>query len=100
MKPRIVVLKDIAPREIEPDDQQSLIRLCVHADLFEIEGLSEEMYKAGAGPQGQPNNPFTGENNPFGDQNPFTSQNPGAEPSNDCNGNADEVTDVDFEKVK
>ena len=38
-KPRIVVLTDIAPGDIEPDDQQSLIRLFVHADLFEIEGL-------------------------------------------------------------
>ena len=39
LKPRIVVLTDIAPGDIEPDDQQSLIRLLVHSDLFEIEGL-------------------------------------------------------------
>ncbi len=38
-KPRIVVLTDIAPINIEPDDMESMIRLLVHADLFEIEGL-------------------------------------------------------------
>jgi len=38
-KPRIVVLTDIAPNDIEPDDTESLIRLLVHADQFEIEGL-------------------------------------------------------------
>jgi hypothetical protein len=37
LKPRIVVLTDISTWE--PDDKQSLIRLLVHADLFEIEGL-------------------------------------------------------------
>jgi len=36
-KPRIVVLTDISTWE--PDDHESLIRLLVHADLFEIEGL-------------------------------------------------------------
>ena len=38
-KPRIVVLTDIAPGDIEPDDMESMIRLMAHADLFEIEGL-------------------------------------------------------------
>jgi len=64
---------------------------------------SEEMYKAGAQQQGQPNNPFTGENNPFGGQNPFDGQNPfggGGQPSSNSGGKSDEVTDVDFEEVK
>jgi hypothetical protein len=39
LKPRIIVLTDIAPNDIEPDDMESMIRLFVHADLFEIEGL-------------------------------------------------------------
>lgn len=39
LKPRIVVLTDIAPGDIEPDDMESMIRLMAHADLFEIEGL-------------------------------------------------------------
>ena len=39
LKPRIVVLTDISPNDVEPDDMESLIRLLVHADLFEIEGL-------------------------------------------------------------
>ena len=39
LKPRVVVLTDIAPNEVEPDDAESLVRLLVHADLFEIEGL-------------------------------------------------------------
>ena len=39
LKPRIVVLTDIAPGDIEPDDMESMIRLMSHADLFEIEGL-------------------------------------------------------------
>lgn len=38
-KPRIVVLTDIAPGNIEPDDMESMIRLLVHSDLFEIEAL-------------------------------------------------------------
>jgi hypothetical protein len=33
------VLTDIAPNNVEPDDMESMIRLLVHADLFEIEGL-------------------------------------------------------------
>jgi hypothetical protein len=39
LKPRIIVLTDISPTNVEPDDMESLIRLLVHADLFEIEGL-------------------------------------------------------------
>ena len=39
LKPRIVVLTDIAPNDIEPDDMESTIRLLVHADLFEVEAL-------------------------------------------------------------
>ncbi len=37
LKPRIVVLTDVS--SWEPDDSESLVRLLVHADLFEIEGL-------------------------------------------------------------
>ena len=36
LKPRVVVLTDIAPNNIEPDDMESMIRLMAHADLFEI----------------------------------------------------------------
>ena len=39
LKPRIVVLTDISPITVEPDDFESTIRLLVHADLFEIEAL-------------------------------------------------------------
>lgn len=39
LKPRMVVLTDIAPNTIEPDDTESTIRLLVHADLIEIEAL-------------------------------------------------------------
>ncbi len=39
LKPRIVVLTDISPITAEPDDFESMIRLLVHADLFEIEAL-------------------------------------------------------------
>lgn len=39
LKPRMVVLTDIAPGDIEPDDMESMIRLLVHADLFEIEAV-------------------------------------------------------------
>mgnify|MGYP005844301633 CR=1 FL=1 len=39
LKPRIIVLTDISPNNVEPDDMESMIRLFVHADLFEIEGL-------------------------------------------------------------
>lgn len=39
LKPRIVVLTDIAPGDVEPDDMESMIRLMAHADLYEIEAL-------------------------------------------------------------
>ncbi|MBP8304480.1 MAG: DUF1593 domain-containing protein [Phycisphaerae bacterium] len=39
LKPRIIVLTDISPITVEPDDMESMIRLMVHADLLEIEGL-------------------------------------------------------------
>ena len=39
LKPRLVVLTDIAPVNIEPDDMESTIRLLSHADLFEIEAI-------------------------------------------------------------
>jgi len=39
LKPRLVVLTDIAPNNVEPDDMESMIRLLAHADLFEIEAL-------------------------------------------------------------
>ena len=39
LKPRIVVLTDIAPANIEPDDMESMVRLLVHADLYEIEAM-------------------------------------------------------------
>lgn len=35
----MVVLTDIAPGDVEPDDMQSMIRLLVHSDMFEIEAL-------------------------------------------------------------
>ncbi len=39
LKPRLVVLTDIAPGSIEPDDMESMIRLMVYADRYEIEAL-------------------------------------------------------------
>lgn len=39
LKPRIVVLTDISPNHVEPDDMESIIRLFSYADLFEIEGI-------------------------------------------------------------
>jgi len=39
LKPRVVVLTDIGPDSVEPDDSESLIRLFAHADLFEIEAV-------------------------------------------------------------
>ncbi len=38
-KPRLVVLTDIAPGNIEPDDMESMVRLMTYADQVEIEGL-------------------------------------------------------------
>lgn len=34
LKPRIVVLTDIGPSEIEPDDHESMVRLLCYADRF------------------------------------------------------------------
>lgn len=39
LKPRIVVLTDIAPVTGEPDDMESMVRFLVHADLYEIEAI-------------------------------------------------------------
>ena len=39
LKPRLVVLTDIAPGNIEPDDMESMVRLMTYADQVEIEGL-------------------------------------------------------------
>ncbi|MBR7027441.1 MAG: DUF1593 domain-containing protein [Bacteroidales bacterium] len=39
LKPRIVVLTDIGPAEVEPDDNESAVRLMAYADRFEIEAL-------------------------------------------------------------
>ena len=39
LKPRIVVLTDIAPGDREPDDMESVVRLLSHSDLFEIEAI-------------------------------------------------------------
>lgn len=39
LKPRLVVCTDIAPADVEPDDMESMVRLMVYADLFEIEAL-------------------------------------------------------------
>ena len=39
LKPRVVILTDIASENVEPDDMQSMIRLMAYADLFEIEAL-------------------------------------------------------------
>lgn len=39
LKPRLVVLTDIAYPDVEPDDHESLIRLLVHADLLEVEAI-------------------------------------------------------------
>ena len=39
LKPRLVVLTDIAPVNVEPDDQQSMVRLLSYADRFDIEAL-------------------------------------------------------------
>jgi hypothetical protein len=39
LKPRLVVCTDIAPADVEPDDNESMVRLMAYADLFEIEAL-------------------------------------------------------------
>jgi hypothetical protein len=54
LKPRIVVLTDIAPNNTEPDDMESMIRLLAHADLFEIEALVSTTGWSDAGGQEHP----------------------------------------------
>lgn len=39
LKPRIIVMTDIGPAEVEPDDNESTVRLLAYADRFEIEGI-------------------------------------------------------------
>ncbi|MCQ2182371.1 MAG: DUF1593 domain-containing protein [Bacteroidales bacterium] len=39
LKPRIIVMTDIGPAEVEPDDNESAVRLLSYADRFEIEGI-------------------------------------------------------------
>ena len=39
LKPRIVVMTDIGPADVEPDDNESAVRLLSYADRFEIEGI-------------------------------------------------------------
>ena len=39
LKPRVVVLTDIGPAEVEPDDNESAVRLLSYADRFEIEAI-------------------------------------------------------------
>src|SRR5262245_53874747 len=54
LKPRIIVLTDISPVAVEPDDMESTIRLLAHADLFEIEGLVASTGWSNAGGQERP----------------------------------------------
>lgn len=39
LKPRLVVMTDIGPADVEPDDNESAVRLLSYADRFEIEAL-------------------------------------------------------------
>ncbi len=39
LKPRLVVMTDIGPAEVEPDDNESAVRLMSYADRFEIEAI-------------------------------------------------------------
>lgn len=39
LKPRVIILTDIAPGNIEPDDMESMVRLMSYADQLEIEAL-------------------------------------------------------------
>lgn len=39
LKPRLVVCTDIGPADVEPDDQESMVRLMAYADRFEIEAI-------------------------------------------------------------
>jgi hypothetical protein len=49
MKPRILVLTDIGG---DPDDEQTLIRLLVYANEFDIEGIIPEMWEGHRGRHG------------------------------------------------
>ena len=39
LKPRIIVLTDIAPGNVEPDDMESMVRLLAYTDVLEIEAI-------------------------------------------------------------
>lgn len=39
LKPRLVVMTDIGPANVEPDDNESAVRLLSYADRFEIEAI-------------------------------------------------------------
>lgn len=39
LKPRLVVMTDIGPAEVEPDDNESAVRLLSYADRYEIEAI-------------------------------------------------------------
>ena len=39
LKPRLVVMTDIGPAEVEPDDNESAVRLLSYADRFDIEAI-------------------------------------------------------------
>lgn len=39
LKPRIVIMTDIAPGNVEPDDMESVVRLLAYADVLEIEAI-------------------------------------------------------------
>ena len=39
LKPRLVVCTDIAPADVEPDDNESMVRLMAYTDRFEIEAI-------------------------------------------------------------
>lgn len=39
LKPRLVVMTDIGPADVEPDDNESAVRLMCYADRFEIEAI-------------------------------------------------------------
>ena len=49
MNPRLLVLTDIGG---DPDDEQTLIRLLLYANCFDIEGLIPEMWINHAGRHG------------------------------------------------
>ena len=39
LKPRLVIMTDIGPADVEPDDNESAVRLMSYADRFEIEAI-------------------------------------------------------------